>query len=133
MIVFNRERFFFGGRCGVIHNQSFRSALITDSISAVVLTFSGEWDGKNYNPVAEALLCKLSRQQVRKIHDVFLDELDQCGADGLDLGGAIEQVFGRARHKNIVSRYQNNAGMLLAAGAYAFAKPRATIADSAGP
>ncbi len=47
---------------------------------------------------------------------MFLEELDQCGADGLDLGGAIEQTFGQAHRKNIVTRYQNNAGMLLSAG-----------------
>jgi hypothetical protein len=116
MIVSNKERFFAGGRCGVIQNHSFCCALITDRISAVVATFTGEWDSKNHQPVAEALLDEtLPRKRVREIHDAFLEELDQCGVRGLDLGGAIEQVFGRARNKNIVTRYQNEAGNLLAA------------------
>ena len=117
MIVSNRDRIFAGGRCGVIQNQSFYCALITDNISTVVSTFTGEWDPKSHEPVAEALLDEtLPRKRVREIHDAFLKELDQCGTDGVDLGGAIEQVFGRARYNNIVIRYQNNAGALLAAG-----------------
>lgn len=117
MIVFNKERFFSGGRWGVIQNQSFRCALITDRISTAVMTFTGEWDWKNHRPVAEALLSEtLTGKQLREIHDVFLDEIDQYGNKGLDLGAAIEQVFGRAHNSNIVVRYQNEAAMLLAAG-----------------
>jgi hypothetical protein len=117
MIVSNRERFFAGGRCGVIQNHSFRCALITDRMSALVATFTGEWDSKDHLPVAEALLDEaLTPKQVREIHDAFLAELDEYGTNGLDLGGAIERVFGRARNKNIVTRYQNQAGSLFAAG-----------------
>jgi hypothetical protein len=73
MIVFNRDRFFSGGRCGVIHAVSFRCALITVSRSALVSTFMGEWDSKNYEPVAEALFYEaLSRKQLRQVHDEFL-------------------------------------------------------------
>ncbi len=80
------------------------------------MTFTGEWDWKKHDPVAEALFFEaLPRKQVREIHDAFLEELDQCGTNGLDLGGAVEQVFRRAHNTNIVTRYQNNAGMLLAA------------------
>src|SRR5271165_5444744 len=115
MILYNRERFFGGGRCGVIQNHSFSCALMTDGLSTVVATFTGEWDAKNHQPVAEALLDEaLPKKQLREIHDAFLHELDQCGTNGLDLGGAIEQVFGRARTKNIVTRYQNLAGNMLA-------------------
>jgi len=99
MIVFNRDRLFRGGRCGVVKNQSFRCALITDSASSIVSTFTGEWDSKNYNPVAEALLDQsLSSKRVRELHDTFLEELDQLGSDGIDLGGAIEKLFARARN-----------------------------------
>jgi hypothetical protein len=116
MIVSNRERLFAGGSFGVIQNSSFCCALLTDRSSAVVAISTGEWDLKNHQPVAEALLDgALPRKQVRQIHNAFLEELDQCGIDGLDLGGAIEQVFGRARNKNVVTRYINKAGSLLAA------------------
>ncbi|MGO9486362.1 MAG: hypothetical protein ACLPX9_17590 [Rhodomicrobium sp.] len=116
MIVLNRDRFFAGGHCGVIQNDPYCCALITDRTSAVVSSFSGEWDGKNHHPVAEAFLCEtLTRKQVRDIHDVLLKELDQCGTNGLDLAAAIEQVFALARYNNFVTCYQNNAALLLAA------------------
>ncbi len=127
MIVCNGIRFIAGYRCGVIENRSFCCALITDRVCADVWTFAGEWlsllikDADSYSgpragePVAKALLDEaLTGKQVRAIHDSFLEELDQCGTGGLDLGGAIEEVFGRARHKNIVIRYQNKARPLLA-------------------
>lgn len=116
MIAFNKERFFTSDCCGVIQNQSFRCALMTDHLSAVVSTFIGEWDRKSDHPVAEAVFHEgLARRQVREIHSMFLKELDECGADGLDLAGAIEKVFGRARAQNIVTRYKNNAAILLPA------------------
>jgi hypothetical protein len=107
MIMFYAKPFIARHRCGVIQNCSFWCALITSRMRADVWTSPGE-------PVAKALLDKaLTPKQVRAIHDSFLEELDQCGTDGLDLSGAIEQVFGRARNKNIVIRYQNNARPLL--------------------
>ncbi len=116
MIVFNKERFFTGDSCGVIQNASFHCALVTDRLSAVVSTFAGEWDGNSDHPVAEAVFLEgLPRKQIREIHSMFLEELDQCGMDGLDLAGAIEKVFGRARGKNIIVRYKNNAAILLPA------------------
>jgi len=117
MIVSNRERFLRGSRCGVIQNQSFYCELVTDNVSAIVSTFNGKRDSKNYIPVAEAVLDQsLPRNRVQEIHDAFLEELDQYGVNGADLGGAIERVFGRARSQHIVTRYQNNALGRLAAG-----------------
>jgi hypothetical protein len=118
MIIFNNDRFFSGGRCGVIRNASFRCALNTVSDShgsfVVVSSFSGEWDFKNYEPIAEALLDKkFSRKQTRQMHDAFLEQMDRCGANGIDLGGAIDEVFGDAHQKGIVTRYENNAPLRL--------------------
>jgi len=119
MIVLNKDRFFSGGRWGVVQNSAFRCALNTvrlgnEGAFAVVSSFAGEWDYKNYEPIAEALLqAQLSRKQVMEIHDTFLEQLDQCGIDGADLSTAIEKVFGRAHHKGIVTRYENNAARLL--------------------
>jgi hypothetical protein len=116
MILSNRERILGGSRCGVIQNRSFHCELVTDEISAIVSSFAGEQDSKKI-PIAEALLDRsLTWKRVREIHDAFLEELDQCGVDGADLGGAIERVFGRARHEHIVTRYQNNAWGRIAAG-----------------
>ncbi len=115
MIVINKERFFTGDSCGVILNQSFQCALVTDRLSAVVSTFAGEWDGNNDLPIAEAVFQGgLPRRQIREIHGMFLEELDRCGTEGLDLAGAIEKVFGQARDKKVVVRYKNNAAVLLA-------------------
>jgi hypothetical protein len=119
MIVLNRDRFFRGGRWGVIQNASFRCALNTvhyrgEGSFAVIVSFSGEWDYKNYEPIAEALLkASLSRKQVMQIHDGFLEQLDRCGMAGTDLGGAIEEVFGDAYNTGIVTRYENNGALLL--------------------
>jgi len=128
MIIFNRDRFFGGGRCGAIRAASFRCALITVSTSAMVSTFVGEWDSKNYEPVAEAHFPEaLSRQQMRQVHDQFLDQLNRCGIDDVDLWAAIEQVFGQARQKKIVHHYQNNAGILLAPATNAQASSPGTL------
>jgi hypothetical protein len=117
MILSNRERILGGSRCGVIQNRSFHCELVTDEISAIVSSNAGEQDSKKYIPIAEALLDRsLTWKRVREIHDTFLEELDQCGVDGADLGGAIERVFGRARHEHIVTRYQNKAWGRIAAG-----------------
>jgi hypothetical protein len=121
MILLNRNRFFGGGRVGVIQNSSFRCALNTvrqgvEGSIAVISSFAGEWDYKNYQPVAEAHLTScLSRKQVTQTHDTFLAELDRCGIDGIDLHGAIENVFGHACGTGIVTLYENNATPLLAA------------------
>ena len=119
MILLNRNRFFGGGRWGVVQNSSFRCALntlhcgSTESV-AVISSFAGEWDYKNYEPIAEALLqTELSRKQVMQVHDAFIEQLDRCGENGADLGTAIEEVFGRARNTGIVARYENNAALLL--------------------
>jgi hypothetical protein len=118
MIISNKDRFFRGGRCGVIQNASFRCALntVTDSHGSyvVVSSFSGEWDHKNHEPIAEAILDnKYSRKEARQTHDALLEQMDRCGANGSDLGGAIDEVFGDARQKGIVTRYTNNAAGLL--------------------
>jgi hypothetical protein len=119
MIVLNKDRFFSGGRWGVVRNSSFRCALNTvclgrDGSFAVISSFAGEWDYKNYEPMAEALFqAKLSRKQVMEIHDAFLEQLDRCGENGADLSTAIEEVLGRAQDIGIVSRYENNAALLL--------------------
>jgi hypothetical protein len=118
MIVSNKDRFFNGGRCGVIQNASFRCALNTTSDSrgsfVVVSSFSGEWDHKNHQPIAEALLDKkYSRKQAWQMHDAFLEQMDRCGRNGSDLGGAIDKVFGEAHQKGIVTRYKNNAALRL--------------------
>jgi hypothetical protein len=119
MIILNRDRFFSGGRWGVVQNKSFRCALNTVCFGtkgsfAVIASFAGEWDYQNYEPIAEALLkASLSRKQVMQIHDAFLEQLDRCGVDGVDLGGAIEEVFGHAHNTGIVTRYENNAALLL--------------------
>jgi hypothetical protein len=121
MILLNRNRFFGGGRVGVVQNSSFRCALNTvrhgsTGSFAVISSFAGEWDYKNYQPVAEAHLTSwLSRKQVIQTHDTFLAQLDRCGIDGIDLYGAIENVFGHAYGTGIVTLYQNNATALLAA------------------
>ena len=119
MIVLNGDRFFSGGRWGVIQTPSFRCALNTVHIGgkgsfALIASFAGEWDYKNYEPIAEALLeASLSRKQVMQIHDRFIERLDRCGMEGADLGGAIEEVFGDAYNSGIVTRYENNAALLL--------------------
>jgi hypothetical protein len=119
MIVLNKNRFFSGGRWGVIQNASFRCALNTvhdggDRSFTLIASFAGEWDYKNYEPIAEARLKpSLSRKQVMLIHDGFLMQLDGCGTAGADLGGAIEEVFGDAYNTGIVTRYENNAAFLL--------------------
>jgi hypothetical protein len=120
MIVLNRDRFFGGGRLGVIQNTSFQCALNTvyhnSNVGsfALICSFSGEWNYKNYEPVAEALLqTSLSRKQVVQIHDAFLEKLDQRGLDGADLSGAIELVFKEACNTGIVTRYKNDAAPLL--------------------
>jgi hypothetical protein len=121
MILLNRTRFFGGGRWGVVQNSSFRCALNTVPYGntgsfAMISSFAGEWDYKNYQPVAEARLTScLSRTQVMQTHDTFLAQLDRCGIDGIDLHGAIETVFGRAHGTGIVTVYENNATALLAA------------------
>jgi len=121
MILLNRNRFFGGGRWGVLQNSSFRCALNTVSygstgLFAVISSFAGEWDYKNYQPVAEARLTSwLTRTQVTQTHDTFLAQLDRCGLNGIDLYGAIENVFGHAYGTGIVTLYQNNATALLAA------------------
>jgi hypothetical protein len=119
MIVLNRDRFFSAGRWGVVQTKSFRCALNTICFGskgsiAMIASFAGEWDYKNYEPIAEALFkASLSRKQVMQIHDEFLERLDRCGVDGADLGGAIEEVFGRAHDAGIVTLYENNAVLLL--------------------
>jgi hypothetical protein len=119
MIILNRDRFFGGGRLGVIATSSFRCAINTvfykgKGSFAVISSFSGEWDYKNYEPVAEGFLrSKLSRGQVRQFHDSFVKQLDRCGSDGGDLNAAIEEVFGRAQIAGIVTKYENRAAMLL--------------------
>jgi hypothetical protein len=118
MIIFNSNRVFSGGRRGVIQNASFRCALNTVSDShgsrVVVSSFSGDWEDKNRVPVAEALLDKkLSRDQARQIHDEFLEQMDRCGANGIDLGAAIEEVFGDGYLRGMVTQYENNAAVLL--------------------
>ena len=121
MILLNRNRFFGGGRVGVIQNSSFRCALNTvrqgvEGSIAVISSFAGEWDYKNYQPVAEGRLTSwLSRKQVMQTHDTFLAQLDRCGIDGIDLNGAIEKVFGHAYGTGVLTLYQNNAAALLAA------------------
>jgi|SRR5215475_1402380 hypothetical protein len=121
MILLNKNRFFSGGRWGVIQNSSFRCALHTVRHGsagpfAVISSFAGEWDYKNYQPVAEARLTyRLSRKELTQTHDAFLAQLDRCGADGIDLRGAIENVFGDAYGTGIVTLYENNATALLAA------------------
>jgi hypothetical protein len=114
MIIFNQNRFFGGGRRGIIQNASFRCALTTVSDShgsyVVVSSFSGEWDDKNHEPVAEALLDKkFSRKQAQQIHDKLLKEMDHWGANGSDLATAIGEVFEDAYLQGYVVRYQNNA------------------------
>jgi hypothetical protein len=114
MIIFNQNRFFGGGRRGVIQNASFRCALTTvcdsDGSCIVVSSFSGEWDDKNHEPVAEALLDKrFSRKQAWQIHDKLLKEMDQWGTNGSDLATAIGEVFEDAYLQRLVVRYQNNA------------------------
>jgi len=121
MILLNKNRFFGGGRWGVIQNSSFRCALNTvrhgsTGSFAVISSFAGEWDYKNYQPVAEAHITpRLSHKQVLQTHDTFLAQLDRCGMDGIDLYGAIENVFGHAYGTGIVTLYENNATPLLAA------------------
>jgi hypothetical protein len=119
MIVLNVDRFFSGGRWGVIQTPSFRCALNTVHIGgkgsfAVIASFAGDWDYKNYEPIAEALLkASFSRNQVMQLHNGFLEQLDRRGMEGVDLGGAIEEVFRDAYNSGIVTRYENNASLLL--------------------
>ena len=119
MIILNKDRFLSGGRWGVIQNPSFRCALNTVHYGkrgsfVVIASFAGEWDYKNYEPVAEALLkASLSRKLVMQIHDGFLEQLDRRGTEGDDLGRAIEEVFKDAYSTGIVTRYENNAAPLL--------------------